>query len=79
MNMATRTDVLNVFPDIQDHAVIEILDMKATVDDLEAALGILMSDDKDLIGIKQREGGQIHRLLNILNQAGVQAATGRDR
>jgi len=79
MKIATRKDVLGVFPDIQDHAVVEILDMKASVDDLEAALGILMSDDKDLIEIRQREGGQIHRLLNILNQAGVQPAADRDR
>ena len=79
MNIATRKDVLAVFPDIQDHAVVEILDMKATVDELEAALVILTSDEKELIDIKLREGDQIHRLLNILNQAGVQAASGRDR
>ena len=79
MNKATRKDVLSVFPEIQDHAVVEILDMMATVDDLEAALLILTSDDKDLIDIKRREGGRIHRLLNILNQAGVQAAVDRER
>jgi hypothetical protein len=79
MNKATRKDVLSIFPEIQDHAVVEILDMMATVDDLEAALLILTSDDKDLIDIKRREGGRIHRLLNILNQAGVQTAVDRER
>jgi hypothetical protein len=78
MKTATRKDILSVFPDIQDHAVIEILEMKSSVDDLEAAFSILMSDDKDLIDVKRREGGQIHRLMNILNQAGVQVATDRD-
>jgi hypothetical protein len=79
MNIATQKDILGAFPEIQDHAVVEILDMNATVDELEAALVILTSDEKELIEIKLREGDQIHRLLNILNQAGVQAAADRDR
>ena len=79
MKIATREDVIAVFPDLQDHAVVEILDMKASVEDLEAALGLLMSDDKDLIEVRQREGGKIHRLLNILNLAGAQEALDRDR
>ena len=79
MKIATREDVIAVFPDLQDHAVVEILDMKASEEDLEAALGLLMSDDKDLIEVRQREGGKIHRLLNILNLAGAQEALDRDR
>lgn len=79
MSIATHKDIVQVFPGIQDHAAVEILDMQATVDELEAALAVLTSDDKDLIDIKQREGGQIHRLLNILNQADIQAVLDRDR
>jgi hypothetical protein len=79
MKIATREEVISVFPGLQDHAVVEILEMKASVEDLEAALGVLVSDDKDLIEVRQREGGQIHRLLNILNQAGVQETLDRDR
>lgn len=79
MSIATRKDVLSVFPDIQDHAVVEIMDLNATIDDLEAALVILTSEDKNLIEIKRREGGQIHQLMNILNQAGVLAAADRER
>lgn len=79
MSTATRKEILSVFPDIQDHALVEILDMSPTMEDLEAALGILMSDDKDLIEIKRREGGQIHRLLDILHQAGIQVGPERDR
>ena len=79
MSIATHKEIVQIFPGIQDHAAVEILEMQATVDELEAALAVLTSDDKDLIGIKQREGGQIHRLLNILNQAGIQAVLDRDR
>jgi hypothetical protein len=79
MSIATHKDIVQVFPGIQDHAAVEILEMQATVDELEAALALLTSDDKDLIDIKQREGGQIHRLLNILNQADIQAVLDRDR
>lgn len=79
MTIATHDDILHVFPGIQDHAAVEILDMKATVDELEAALVMLTSDDKGLIDIRRREGDQIHRLLNILNQAGVQPPVYRDR
>ena len=79
MTTATRDDVLSAFPGLQDHAIVELLEMKTTVDDLEAVLGMLTSDDKDLIEIRRREGGQIHRLLNILSRAGVDVVQGRER
>ena len=79
MSTATRKDVLGVFPELEDHAVVAILDMKATVDELEAALTILASDDKDLIAMKRREGGEINRLLDILSQAGVGSMPEHDR
>lgn len=78
MTRATRKEVLAVFPGLDDHTVVEILDMRATVDELEAALTILTSDDKELIAIKRREGGEIHRLLNILTEAGVEPTTEQD-
>lgn len=79
MGIATHSDILRVFPGIQDHAAVEILDMQASVDELEAALVLLTSDSEEVIDIKRREGDQIHRLLNILNQDGIQAAPDRDR
>ena len=79
MTIATHDDILRVFPDIQDHAAVEILALQATVDELEAALVVLTSDSKELVDIKQREGGQIHRLLSILNQANVEAPPDVDR
>ena len=78
MSIATHKDVLSIFPGIQDHAAVEILEMKATVDELEAVLAVIMSDDKDLVEVKQRQGGQIHRLLNILNQSGIAPVQDRD-
>lgn len=79
MKTATRNDILTVFPGLEDHALVEILGMQATMEDLEAALALLSSDDEGLIEVKQREGTQIHRLLNILNRAGLPATLGRDR
>lgn len=78
MRIAMHKDIVNVFPGIEDHAAVEIMDLKATVEELEAALAVITSNDKDLIGVKQREGGQIHRLLLILNQSGIAAAQDRD-
>lgn len=79
MTRATQKDIVHVFPGLQDHAVVEILDTQATVAELEAALAVLTSDDETLIDVKGRDGGQIHRLLAILNQAGIQASADRDR
>ena len=78
MRIATHNDILAVFPGIQDHAAVEITEMKATVEDLEAALAVITSEDTDLIEFKQREGGQINRLLDILNQANIAAVQDRD-
>ena len=78
MSIATHDDIVRMFPGIEDHTVLEILTMKATVDELDAALMQLTSDDKELIEISQREGGQIHRLLNILNQAEIRPQDDRD-
>ena len=78
MGTAKHDDIVRVFPGIQDHTALEIFDMKATVDELEAALMLLTSDDKGLIEIGQREGDRIHRLLSILNQAGIQPDDDRE-
>ena len=76
MAIATRKDILSVFPDLEDHTLIEILKVNPTVDDLEAASVALSSDDVDTIGIRQREGDRINSVLDILNRAGVEAPFG---
>jgi len=78
MKYAKHEDVFRLFPGLDDHAVAEILAMRATVDELEAALVLLSSDDEELIEIQRREGSQIHRLVNILSMAGVEALEDRD-
>lgn len=73
MTAATRNDILRIFPDLPDHAVSRIEDMKATVAELDAAMLLLSSDDVDLIEQKQREGDRLNHLMAILDAAGVEA------
>lgn len=66
MDTATHQDITRLFPGIQDHTVVEILDTKATLGDVEAALALLQDADEGLIGVKQRHGDRINRVLDIL-------------
>lgn len=66
MNSATHQDITRLFPGIQDHTVVEILDTRATLGDIEAALALLLDADEGLIGVKQRHGDRINRVLDIL-------------
>ena len=71
MNAATHQDIVRLFPGIQDHTVVEILDANATLGDIEAALELLQDADEGLIGVKQRHGDRINRVLNILAASGL--------
>ena len=66
MDAATRKDITRLFPGIQDHTVVEILDAQATLGDVEAALALLQDADEGLIGARQRHGDRINRVLDIL-------------
>jgi len=66
MDAATRQDITRVFPGVQDHAVVEILGARATLGDIEAAAALLQDADEGLIGVKQRHGDRINRVLDIL-------------
>ena len=66
MDEATRQDIARVFPGVQDHAVVEILGAQATLGDIEAAAALLQDADEGLIGVKQRHGERINRVLDIL-------------
>jgi hypothetical protein len=72
MNTATRQDIVRLFPGIQDHTVVEILDTNATLGDIEAAVALLQDADEGLIGVKQRHGDRINRVLGILSASGFQ-------
>jgi hypothetical protein len=66
MDTVTQQDIVRLFPGIQDHTVVEILGTKATLGDIEAAVALLQDADEGLIGIKQRHGDRINRVLDIL-------------
>ncbi len=72
MATATHDDIIRLFPDMQDHTVLAILGMEATIDELEAALQLLQDDDEGLIGIKQQKGGRLNLLLGILQKSELQ-------
>jgi hypothetical protein len=66
MNAATRQDIVRLFPGIQDHTIVEILETNATLGDIEASFALLQDADEGLIGVKQRHGDRINRVLDIL-------------
>ncbi|HSM30189.1 MAG TPA: hypothetical protein VK854_05765 [Woeseiaceae bacterium] len=66
MNAATHQDIARLFPGIEDHTVVEILGTHATLGDIEAAVALLQDADEGLIGVKQRHGDRINRVLDIL-------------
>jgi hypothetical protein len=61
MNATTRQDIVRLFPGIQDHTVVEILDTHATLGDIEAAVALL------------QHGERINRVLEILAASGFRA------
>jgi hypothetical protein len=74
MDTATHQDIVRLFPGIQDHTVVEILDTKATLGDIEAAVALLQDADEGLIGVKQRHGDRINRVLDILAASDLRPA-----
>jgi len=70
MNPATQKDVVRLFPGIQDHTVVEILDAHPTLGDVEAVLALMQDADEGLLGVKQRHGDRIDRVLDILAASG---------
>lgn len=70
MDTATQQDIVRLFPGIQDHTVVEILGTNATLGDIEAAVALYQDADEGLIGIKQRHGDRINRVLDILAASG---------
>ena len=70
MNAATHKDVVRLFPGIQDHTVVEVLDAHPTLGDVEAVLALMQDADEGLLGVKQRHGDRINRVLDILAASG---------
>lgn len=79
MANATHDDIVRLFPGMQDHTVLEILAMHATVNELDAASLLLQDADEGLIGVKQRHGDRLSRLLAILAKSEIRTRDDRDR
>ena len=75
MTSATYDDVIQLFPGMQDHTVVEILAVEATVNELEGVLLSLQgndSNDEQLIDMKKRKGSRLNLLLGILADSEIQ-------
>ncbi len=79
MAIATHDDIVRLFPGMQDHTVVEIMAMEATVDELDAASLLLQDADEGLIGAKQRHGDRLSCLLGILANSEIRPREDRDR
>lgn len=71
MATVTHKDIVRLFPGIQDHTILEILALRPPIEDVEAAALLLQSADEGSIGIRQREGDRINRLLAILRASEI--------
>ena len=69
MGTITHDDIVRLFPGIQDHTILAILATRPPLEDVEAAALLLQSADEGSIGIRQREGDRINRLLAILENS----------
>ncbi len=78
MTTATHSEIVQLFPGIQDHSVLEILATKATVEELEAAMLLLNDEDEGMIELKKREGDQLNRLLDVLSNTEIMRQEDRD-
>ena len=71
MAAVTHSEIERMFPGIQNHTVLEILALKLSIAELEAACLLLQDADEGLVDIKQRSGDRINRLLDILTKSEV--------
>jgi hypothetical protein len=79
MDIATREDIVRLFPGIQDHTVVGVLATKATLGELEAAFLLLGNQDNGLIEAKREAGARLSSVLDILARAEILPADDGDR
>ena len=72
MTIARQGDIVRLFPGIQDHSIVELLAMQATLDELEAALQLLQDNDAGLIEIKRQKGDRVNLVCGVLEHAELQ-------
>ena len=76
--MATHKEISRLFPALSDHAILEIEAMRATVDELDAAMLMLRGEDEALVDVRRRDSGRLQRLIAVLHDAGVGPTEDRD-
>ena len=69
MATLTREDVVRLCPGIQAHDVLEVMNTRASVAELEAALLLLQDADEGLAEVQREHGDRINRLLAVLCRA----------
>ncbi len=79
MATATRKEILRLFPGLPEHAVLALIDAKATSAELDAAMLSLQGDDDAIIGFRRRDGARLEHLLGILSAAGIEPEEPVDR
>lgn len=79
MTNATHSQIVQLFPGIQDHSVLEILATRPTIEELEAAMLLLNNEDEGMIELKEREGDRLNRLLDVLRRSEIRRQEDRDR
>lgn len=79
MATATRKEILRLFPGLPEHAVLALIDAKATSAELDAAMLSLQGDDDAIIEFRRRDGARLEHLLGILSAAGIEPEEPVDR
>ncbi|RZV38081.1 MAG: hypothetical protein EX272_03750 [Chromatiales bacterium] len=67
----TREDVVRLCPGNQAHTVVELLETKASIAELDAAVQLLHDADEGLIDVQREHGDQINGLLVILRRSEI--------
>ena len=62
----THDDIARLFPGIQDHTAVEIIQSNASFADLEAVALLLQGADDNLMNIRREHGDRLNRVLDIL-------------
>ena len=70
MNSATHDDVIRLFADIQDHTIVEIMDLGPSLDELEAAALLLGNQDEVLADARAPAPIIVSRIVDILTREG---------
>ncbi len=78
MSTASYQDVERLFPGIPDHAVVQLLTLKASIGELESAALLLADQDEGLIDARREAGAKLTSILHVLTSAELTPEADRD-